>query len=193
MILQALYDYYYRCGNLPRKGMELKEIGFIIVLDKEGNFLRFEDRRINKQQAQRFLVKKHVNRTSALVANYLYDNSGYVLGFSDKGTVLAQYQVFKNQISLIKEKFPDNQDIETVHKFYQQDQQDIIKQVQLDPLWHEIEKNLNKKFSVFSFLVCLFSTFISIGLSIYCFISPNMRSFTSLLSKVSDILQVPLL
>lgn len=153
MILQALYDYYYRCGNLPRKGMELKEIGFIIVLDKEGNFLRFEDRRINKQQAQRFLVKKHVNRTSALVANYLYDNSGYVLGFSDKGTVLAQYQVFKNQISLIKEKFPDNQDIETVHKFYQQDQQDIIRQVQLDPLWHEIEKNLNKKFSVFSFLI----------------------------------------
>ena len=40
MILQALYDYYYRHGKLPQKGMELKEIGFLIVIDKEGHFLR---------------------------------------------------------------------------------------------------------------------------------------------------------
>ena len=46
MILKALYDYYHRSGNLPTMGMELKEIGFIIVIDKCGNFLRFEDRRI---------------------------------------------------------------------------------------------------------------------------------------------------
>ena len=85
MILKALYDYYYRHGNLPQKGLELKEIGFLIVLDLSGNFLRFEDRRINKKQAQRFLVKKHVGRTSALVANFLYDNSGYVFGYTDKG------------------------------------------------------------------------------------------------------------
>ena len=52
MILQALYDYYHRCGDLPQKGMELKEIGFLIVIDKEGHFLRFEDRRIDKKQAQ---------------------------------------------------------------------------------------------------------------------------------------------
>lgn len=43
MILKALYDYYYRSGDLPVLGMELKEIGFIIVIDKSGNFLRFED------------------------------------------------------------------------------------------------------------------------------------------------------
>ena len=84
MILQALYDYYHRCGDLPRKGMELKEIGFLIVIDKDGHFLRFEDRRIDKKQAQKFLVKKHVGRTSALVANHLYDNSGYVFGYSEK-------------------------------------------------------------------------------------------------------------
>ena len=49
MILKALYDYYHRSGNLPIMGMELKEIGFIIVIDKCGNFLRFEDRRIDKK------------------------------------------------------------------------------------------------------------------------------------------------
>lgn len=85
MILKALYDYYHRSGNLPTMGMELKEIGFIIVIDKCGNFLRFEDRRIDKKSAQQFLVKKSVGRSSAPVANYLYDNSQYVFGYSDKG------------------------------------------------------------------------------------------------------------
>lgn len=58
MILKALYDYYHRCGDLPSFGMELKEIGFIIVLNKEGNFLRFEDRRIDKNLHNNSLSKK---------------------------------------------------------------------------------------------------------------------------------------
>lgn len=153
MILKALYDYYHRCGNLPRLGTELKEIGFLIVIDKEGNFLRFEDRRIDKKQAQKFLVKKHVGRTSALAANYLYDNSGYVLGYSDKGDSSAQYQTFKCKVESIYETHPDNQDIVAVRKFYQHEQSFIISQMQRDPLWGEIAKNLNKKYSTFSFLI----------------------------------------
>lgn len=83
MILKALYDYYNRCGDLPIPGMEEKEIGFIIVLSKEGRFVRFEDCRTGKNQARTYLVKKHVGRSSAIVANYLYDNSTYVLGYAD--------------------------------------------------------------------------------------------------------------
>ena len=153
MILQALYDYYHRCGNLPRKGMELKEIGFLIVIDKEGHFLRFEDRRIDKKQAQKFLVKKHVGRTSALVANHLYDNSGYVFGYSEKGDVTAQYNTFKDKVRTIYEQHPNNKDIVAVNKFYQQEQGDILTQMQNDSLWPEIEKSLSKKYSIFSFLI----------------------------------------
>ena len=40
MILKALYDYYHRSGNLPTMGMELKEIGFIIVIDKYDNITK---------------------------------------------------------------------------------------------------------------------------------------------------------
>lgn len=153
MILQALYDYYHRCGNLPRKGMELKEIGFLIVIDKEGHFLRFEDRRIDKKQAQKFLVKKHVGRTSALAANCLYDNSGYVFGYSDKGDAMAQYRTFKDKVKILYESHPNNPDIIAVHKFYQQEQSIVLRQMQSDPLWPDIEKNLNKKYSTFSFLI----------------------------------------
>jgi len=153
MILKALYDYYYRCGNLPPKGMELKEIGFLIVVDKNGHFLRFEDRRKDKKQAQKFLVKKHVGRTSALVANYLYDNSGYVFGYSDKGDVSAQFQTFKEKVRTIREANPNNESILAIDKFYQQEQSYILEQMQNDSLWPEIEKDLNKKYSTFSFLI----------------------------------------
>ena len=83
MILKALYDYYHRCGNLPEPGMEEKEIGFLIVISKDGKFIRFEDCRIDNKHANTYLVKKHVGRSSAAVANYLYDNSAYTLGYSD--------------------------------------------------------------------------------------------------------------
>lgn len=153
MILRALYDYYHRCGDLPRKGMELKEIGFLIVIDKNGHFLRFEDRRENKKKAQTFLVKKHVGRTSALVANYLYDNSGYVFGYSDKGDATAQYKAFKDKVGEIYDKHPQNEDIAAVSKFYQQDLSEIHGYMKADSLWPEIEKSLNKKYSTFSFLI----------------------------------------
>ena len=153
MILKALYDYYHRCSDLPRKGMELKEIGFLIVIDKEGHFLRFEDRRIDKKQAQIFLVKKHIGRTSAPAANYLYDNSGYVFGYSDKGDVMGLYQTFKDKVTSIYVAHPDNEDITAVYKFYQQEQSKILELLQADTLWQDIEKNLNKKYSTFSFLV----------------------------------------
>ena len=154
MILKALYDYYNRCKDeLPAFGRELKEIGFLIVIDKQGRFLRFEDRRINKKQAHTFLVKKHVGRTSALAANLLYDNSGYVFGFSEKGDVSGQYLTFKNKIDELFEKAPDNPDLKAIHTFYQQPQAAILLQLQSDPLWPEIEKNLNKKYSTFSFLI----------------------------------------
>lgn len=89
MILKALYDYYNRCDNLPPKGMEDKEIGFILVLSADGRFLRFEDCRIDKNHAREYLVKKSVGRSSAAVANYLYDNSAYVLGYIIRKTKRA--------------------------------------------------------------------------------------------------------
>lgn len=158
MILKALYEYYHRCGNLPRKGMELKEIGFLIVIDKEGRFLRFEDRRINKKQAQKFLVKKSVGRTSAVVANYLYDKSEYVFGFQSddkgkKGDIKDQYKAFKNKVQSIYNAYPNNPDVIAVYKFYQQKLEDLHEQMKADSLWEEINKNLTKKYSLFSFLI----------------------------------------
>lgn len=156
MILKALYEYYYRSGNLPRKGLEIKEIGFLLVLDTDGNFVRFEDRRIDNKQAQAFLVRKSLGRTSAPKANYLYDNSAYVFGYSDKGddsSVSKCFDVFKAQIERIYSDYPNSMEIRAIYNFYQKERELIVDTLQKDTLWEEIVKNLNKKFSLFSFII----------------------------------------
>jgi CRISPR-associated protein Csd1 len=154
MILQALYDYYNRSkGKFPAFGRELKEIGFLIVIDREGRFLRFEDRRKDKKQAQKFLVKKSVGRSSAPVANYLYDNSAYVFGYSEKGDAAKYFDTFKKKVKEIYEAKPDNNDLKAVWQFYQEAPETIQAKMQQDPLWDDIVKNLNKKYSTFSFLI----------------------------------------
>ena len=155
MILKALYDYYHRSGDdVAPFGLEYKEIGFIIVIDRCGKFLRFEDRRIDKKSAQRFLVKKSVSRSSAPVANYLYDNCKYVFGYSDKGDmekIRKYFEVFKAKVKDIYDAFPDNEDIKAVYAFYQQDHSFIVGAMQKDSLWavsythlraHETGRNL---------------------------------------------------
>ena len=155
MILKALYDYYKRCDNLPAKGMEEKEIGFLIVLSPDGHFLRFEDCRTGKDHARIYLVKKHVGRSSAAVANYLYDNSAYVLGYSEKGNGKEQLYLdtFKAKVESIADGFPENRDVTAIRTFYHNSREKILDLVSKDILWEDIKKNLSKKYSTFSFRI----------------------------------------
>lgn len=157
MILKALYDYYHRCDGLPAFGMELKEIGFIIVISKDGKFLRFEDRRIDKKSAQKFLVKKSVGRSSGVAPNTLYDNSQYVFGYmpekGDMDKMRKYYDAFKAKIKELYAISPENNTIGSLVKFYEQEPSTIVDRMQHDPLWEIIIANLNKKYSSFSFLI----------------------------------------
>lgn len=157
MILKALYDYYQRSGEeVAPLGLEYKQIGFIIVLDKDGHFLRFEDRRLDKKSAQQFLVMKSVGRSSAPVANYLYDNSQYVFGYSDKGdldSMRKYFDTFKSKVAEIYGMYPENKAIQAVFAFYQQEPSAMVEAMQQDALWDDFAKNLNKKYSTFSFLI----------------------------------------
>jgi len=155
MILKALYDYYNRCDNLPAPGMEEKQIGFIIVIDTDGHFVRIEDCRIDKNTAKTFLVKKSVGRSSAPVANYLYDNSAYVIGYSEKNNGKDQlyFDTFKEKVISIASLHPDNQDMQSLLAFYQLTRDEIFHAVETDPLWNDVKRNLSKKYSVFSFRI----------------------------------------
>jgi len=94
MILQALYDYYKRKSADPESGIappgfEVKEIPFLLVIDKEGRLLNIEDTREGEgklKRAKRYLVPQSVKRASNIAANLLWDNAEYVLGISIKTT-----------------------------------------------------------------------------------------------------------
>ena len=63
------------------------------------------------------------------------------------------FEVFKAKVKDIYDAFPDNEDIKAVYAFYQQDPSFIVGAMQKDSLWDDIAKNLNKKYSTFSFLI----------------------------------------
>lgn len=159
MILKALYDYYQRCDGLAPFGMEYKEIGFVIVVSKYGDFLRFEDNRKDKASATSFLVKKHVSRTAGIAPNYLYDNSSYVFGYSKASTDkdakkdLDCFSAFAEKVKGICERFPECGELNALKLFYNKPRDLILAQLKQDPLWEEVEKNLSKKFSNFSFRI----------------------------------------
>lgn len=81
MILKALYDYYNRCEGLTPKGLENKEIGYLIVIEPDGTFVRIESRMQDKKTAASFVVLQSVKRSGTkFTPNYFWDNYEYVIG-----------------------------------------------------------------------------------------------------------------
>ena len=85
MILKALCDYYdHKRASMPGFGTKNVEISFVIVIDKEGSFVRFEDMRDEKKKRGTiFEVKRPEVRSSGVNPNFLYDNGGYVMALPD--------------------------------------------------------------------------------------------------------------
>lgn len=123
MILKALYDYYQRCNDVAPEGMEYKEIGFLIVIGKDGEFLRLEDCR--KKKCNTFLVAKTVKRSgskSGMFPCLLWDNTRFVLGFQKDGNPNPDGQyldAFKKQVKELSEKYSDSERLLAVNKFYE--------------------------------------------------------------------------
>lgn len=144
MILKALYDYYNRCGNLPAKGLEEKEIGYVIIIRDDGTFVRIESRMIDKKQASRFLVLQTVKRSGIkFVPNYLWDNVEYIFGGS--GNSEEKNHTFIKMVCELRELIPNNKTIAAIKEFYANFKVNIPV-VMEDPLWVEMQKS-NKNIS----------------------------------------------
>ena len=147
MILRKLYDYYHHSDNMPNMGCEFKEIQFLIVLSKDGDFLRFEDCRIDNRLSRSYRVIKDIDRTSNICANYFYDKPKYILGYpKGKG---KEYDAFTEVVNVTYKKDPTNSDIRAIMAFYSQGSDAILSKVQADPYWSEIAKRLNSYYLSF--------------------------------------------
>ena len=172
MILKALYDYYNRCDKMAPVGMEYKELAFLIVIDEQGNFIRIEDCRMDTNKFKEFLVPKAVGRSSNPVANFCWDNCSYVLGFTEANMPLKNppedpvklakkendrskevsknirnHQTFCNKVDDLFSKFPSNIAIRALNLFYAHGDESILSDMQKDPLWNELCKNLTRNIS----------------------------------------------
>lgn len=163
MILHALYDYYQsHIDELPLFGTELKEMGFIIVIDREGRFVRIEDqRKAGGKSANQFLVKKSIGRSGTTPRpNHLYDNAEYALGLNKDCTDIEQlpetnrkYEAFADNVHKLTIDCPDETDLLILDRFLSRDRKENLEKMQMDPLWPNVLKSLTKKYGVFSFRI----------------------------------------
>ena len=106
MILQALNNYYERLKDsadvdIPSLGFSSQKIHFALMLNREGNLLQVLD--LRETQGKRLLPKQltvpeAVLRAVNIAANFMWDNTGYVLGADNKGKPersLRTFETFK--------------------------------------------------------------------------------------------------
>ncbi|WP_150538787.1 type I-C CRISPR-associated protein Cas8c/Csd1 [Actinobacillus vicugnae] len=130
MILHALTQYYQRKaalgGDIAPEGFEHKEIPFIIVIDKQGKFIAFEDTRElqnKKKIARTFLVPKGLARSgkkSYEISNILWDHYGYVLAYAgekEQEQADKQHQSFTEKVKALQQTLPEDEGIAAVAAF----------------------------------------------------------------------------
>lgn len=144
MILKALYDYYNRSEGLTQKGLEQKEIGYLIVIDKDGSFIRIESRMKDRKTAQTFIVLQSIKRSGKkYVPNHLWDNYEYVIGGSGDSSI--KNCTFINMIETLKKRAISDSYLDAISKFYKNN--DVIEEtIKKDSLYEEMRKS-NKNIS----------------------------------------------
>lgn len=93
MILTALNQLYERkskdpSSGIPPLGFSEENISFAFVLSRDGellNVIDLRDANKGKPKPKRIIVPAAVKRTVGVSSNFLWDNTGYVLGVDSKG------------------------------------------------------------------------------------------------------------
>ncbi len=151
MILQALAKYYERIPTAAKEGFQQQEIPFIIILNRQGNFVDLLDTRSGEGKNKRtrsFIVPKAVKKTSGIAANLLWDNPAYVMGrpkLDKKKDLNELFERAKEQqksfITRITETFSDNSADEGINAVVNFLKSGNYETVFTHPLWQEIEEN----------------------------------------------------
>lgn len=103
MILHALNNYYSRMRDdsgvdIPPPGFCRQAIHFCLTLDKSGQLAGAPMDLRKDKEAKYLIVPLAVKKTSKIAANFMWDNTGYVLGADDKeksGKTKEKFSAFK--------------------------------------------------------------------------------------------------
>ncbi len=103
MILQALHGYYNRLRETPGSriaapGFAPQKISYALIINREGRLLQVQDIRDtsgNRPRPVQLMVPEAAIRAVNIAANFLWDNTGYVLGRDNKGKPQRSRQTFE--------------------------------------------------------------------------------------------------
>ncbi|NTW64572.1 MAG: type I-C CRISPR-associated protein Cas8c/Csd1, partial [Chlorobiaceae bacterium] len=136
-------------SGIAPEGFEWKEIPFVIVIDRDGNFITLEDTREGdgkKKRAKKYLLPKSVGRPGSngwMTSFLLWDHYGYVLGHarseSEKDRVMAQKQMlsFVKKIQDLPQEVKEDNCVLAVIRFYDQSSYEKVKD---SDKWEECSK-----------------------------------------------------
>lgn len=161
MILKALYDYYNRSlkenpKSLPQYGMMNASISFVIVIKKDGMFVRLEDSRDEKGKGTMFVLPYGVH-TNSITPFLFWDKCMYSIDYSKASIPLnnienkdevkkwkkslksahEKHLAFISQCETVYESTQD-EDFKAVVNFYRNNQLSLLYN---DILWSQIKKN----------------------------------------------------
>jgi CRISPR-associated protein Csd1 len=139
MILQALKDYYDRkgrdpLGGLAPEGWERKEIPFVVVIGKGGEFIQVDDLRESDskgkfKRAKTQLVPAAVKKSVNISANLLWDSLEYALGVDARGNpgrVVKQHAAFRERLRDAFGERPEDAGLVAVLKFLEKRHDDAL-------------------------------------------------------------------
>ncbi len=119
MILQALKQYYDRLAadpesGIPKFGYSREKISWAIVVDREGNMvpplLDLRDCSGRKPVPRDIVVPQRVKKSVNIAPNFLWGDSGYVLGVDGKGNPIRSqqtFEAFRNRVHEVGDSLDD--------------------------------------------------------------------------------------
>ncbi len=163
MILKALYDYYNRSlledpNSLPLYGWMNARISFVIVIQKNGRFVRLEDCRDKKGKGKIFVLPYGIH-TNAITPFLFWDKCMYAIDYSNASIPLndterkdkikvqkweksynSAHEKYLAFVALCKKVYEStlDEDFKAVVDFYEMNQHLLLRN---DILWKDIEKN----------------------------------------------------
>ncbi|NLO34333.1 MAG: type I-C CRISPR-associated protein Cas8c/Csd1 [Candidatus Hydrogenedentes bacterium] len=149
MILQSLKEYYDRKAADPEsdiapEGFERREIPFLIVIDKEGNFITLKDNQETdgkKKTVKSYVLPRSCGRTgpaSFKTTFLLWDHYGYVLEHpEDDEKTPKQHRTWLDQLHNLPPELKEDEGVAAIIKFYEKDG---IKKVKAADNWKDCVK-----------------------------------------------------
>lgn len=105
MILQALTQLYqdlYARGDIARRGWSNASISYALCLSEDGSLSQVVPLYVEEQVRKKKILRPRkmelpaaVTRSSGVLSNFLWDNSGYLLGVDEKGKPERSLQCFE--------------------------------------------------------------------------------------------------